>query len=96
CTEVGWRLKRSAWGQGFATEAARACLQFAFETMMLDEVVSFTSVCNRRSQGVMQRLQMLDSGHNFRHPDIPRHHLLSEHVLYKISHERWQHGRNSL
>jgi RimJ/RimL family protein N-acetyltransferase len=58
CVEVGWRLAYPFWGQGFATEAARACLNFGFETLKLTEIVSFTSVLNLRSQAVMERLQM--------------------------------------
>ncbi len=56
--EVGWRLRRSAWGHGYATEAARACLQHAFETLGRHEVVSFTVVGNTRSRSVMERLGM--------------------------------------
>ena len=41
--EVGWRLAREAWGQGYAPEAARECLHFGFEVVGLDEIVSFTS-----------------------------------------------------
>lgn len=47
--EVGWRLARSAWGHGFATEAATAALDFGFGTLGLGEIVSVTAVPNRRS-----------------------------------------------
>lgn len=56
--EVGWRLKRTAWGHGFATEAARACLDFGFDDKGLREIVSFTTLGNLRSQAVMQRIGM--------------------------------------
>ncbi len=56
--EVGWRLRRTAWGQGFATEAARAAVGFGFEVLGLQEIVSFTVVENVRSQAVMRRLGM--------------------------------------
>ena len=56
--EVGWRLARSAWGHGYATEAARACLDLAFGELGRREVVSFTTVSNVRSQAVMRRLGM--------------------------------------
>ncbi|HWB68373.1 MAG TPA: GNAT family N-acetyltransferase, partial [Solirubrobacterales bacterium] len=48
--EIGWRLDRAAWGNGYATEAARAALGIGFGELGLDEVVSFTSVANRRSR----------------------------------------------
>lgn len=56
--EVGWRLKRSAWGHGYASEAARAVLALGFEEFGLREIVSFTTLGNVRSQAVMQRIGM--------------------------------------
>ena len=56
--EVGWRLRRSAWGSGYATEAGRAALGFAFGELGRDEVVSFTVTGNARSRAVMERLGM--------------------------------------
>lgn len=56
--EVGWRLRRSAWGRGYATEAARECLRHAFDELGREEVVSFTVVGNSRSRAVMERLGM--------------------------------------
>ncbi len=49
--DIGWRLMRSAWGHGYATEAALACLAFGFETLALPEVVASTTVHNLRSPG---------------------------------------------
>lgn len=56
--EVGWRLRHAAWGRGYATEAARACLRHAFGDLGREEVVSFTVVGNTRSRAVMERLGM--------------------------------------
>lgn len=56
--EVGWRLKRDAWGHGYATEAARAALDDVFTCIGLTEVVSFTAADNLRSQAVMARLNL--------------------------------------
>lgn len=56
--EIGWRLVRHSWGQGFATEAARAALNDAFTRVRLAEVVAYTAPDNLRSQAVMTRLQM--------------------------------------
>lgn len=90
CVEIGWRLAKEHWGKGYATQAAQAAMAFAFSTLNLDEVVSFTSLQNKRSQAVMQRLGMLDSGENFEHPSIPLDNSLCEHVLYRLSRTRWQ------
>ena len=54
--EIGWRLCRSAWGHGVASEAARAALDDAFDRVGLDEVLAYTAGDNVRSQAVMERL----------------------------------------
>ncbi|MCU1361987.1 MAG: N-acetyltransferase [Ilumatobacteraceae bacterium] len=54
--EVGWRLRRAAWGNGYATEAARVALNDAFIRVGLTEVLSYTAPDNARSQAVMARL----------------------------------------
>jgi RimJ/RimL family protein N-acetyltransferase len=83
--EVGWRLAFEAWGQGYATEAARAALRFGFDEIELTEVVSFTSVHNLRSQALMRRLGMTrDPAEDFEHPDLPAGHRLRPHVLYRV------------
>ncbi len=84
--EVGWRLTRSAWGQGYATEAARASLAYGFEEADLEEVVSFTSAANLRSRAVMERIGMThDPADDFDHPDLEAADRLSRHVLYRMS-----------
>ncbi len=85
--EIGWRLDRRAWGQGLATEAARASLHYAFEQLALAEVVSFTVPANVRSRAVMERIGMQrDEPGDFHHPRVERGHPLSRHVLYRIRH----------
>ena len=54
CVEIGWRLAREAWGQGFATEAARAADAFGFHELRLQEIVSCTVPENVRSRRVME------------------------------------------
>ncbi len=56
--EIGWRLVRHAWGQGYATEAAQAALKDAFSRVGLNEVLAYTADGNLRSQAVMVRLHM--------------------------------------
>lgn len=89
CVEIGWRLARPFWGKGYATEAAKESLAFAFEKLELNEVYSFASQVNERSWRVMERLGMVNTGQNFDHPIIPKGHALSEHVLYRIMKEQW-------
>lgn len=56
--EIGWRLARAAWGQGYAREAAEATLAFAFERLEVAQVVALTSEANAASWGLMRRLGM--------------------------------------
>lgn len=85
CVEIGWRLHRAAWGKSLAFEAAQACLVWGFETLGLNEIVSFTARQNRRSIALMQRLNMhSDPDEDFQHPMLARSHRLSWHVLYRL------------
>jgi RimJ/RimL family protein N-acetyltransferase len=81
--EVGWRLAQSAWGVGYATEAATAALRFGFDTLGLAEVQSITAVSNIRSRRVMERLGMRPAG-EFDHPRLPEGSPLRRHVRYTI------------
>jgi ribosomal-protein-alanine N-acetyltransferase len=86
CVEVGWRLARPAWSQGYATEGARAALRFGFDVAGLDEIVSFTTVENARSRAVMARLGMTrDPADDFEHPRLPVGDPLRPHVLYRLA-----------
>lgn len=82
--EVGWRLAAPHWNRGYATEAALASFDFGFSKLKLSEIVSFTSILNTNSQAVMKRIGMRESGF-FAHPSLEPDHILSRHVLYRIS-----------
>jgi RimJ/RimL family protein N-acetyltransferase len=81
--EVGWRLRRSAWGHGYATEAGRAAVCVAFEDLGFDELWSMTAVLNTPSQAVMRRLGMTLHAH-FEHPLVPEGHRVRAHVVYRL------------
>jgi len=92
-TEVGWRLARHAWGEGYATEAARTAVSFAFERLSLPEVVSYTTVANARSRRVMEKLGMarLDPAapSDFLHPRLDEGDPLRPHVTYRLTCADW-------
>lgn len=82
--EIGWRLDRSAWGQGYVTEAAGACLAEAWRRG-LPKIVAITAVTNTRSRAVMERIGMTyQASADFDHPRLTADHPLSRHVLYAI------------
>ncbi|MFC5719315.1 GNAT family N-acetyltransferase [Streptomyces gamaensis] len=56
--EIGWRFGRPYWGQGLATEAARAVLDFALRERGLARVVSISTVGNDASEQIMRKLGM--------------------------------------
>jgi RimJ/RimL family protein N-acetyltransferase len=88
--EVGWRLARSFWGRGLATEGARAALAFGLQVCDLPEVVSFTAERNGRSRAVMERLGMRrDPGEDFDHTLLGEADPLRCHVLYRLDRASW-------
>lgn len=95
--KFGWRLAFSHWGKGYATEGAQAALQYGFESLNLNEIVSFTTLENMRSRHVMEKIGMHhDPKDDFDHPKLPKDHRLSKHVLYRLRLGEWQkmHGIN--
>ncbi|WER47279.1 GNAT family N-acetyltransferase [Cupriavidus sp. WKF15] len=92
CVEVGWRLARDAWGQGFATEAARSALMVGFGQLGLEDIVSFTALANQRSRAVMECLGMHEDALAFEHPALPEGHPLRLHRLYRLPRADWEAG----
>ncbi len=83
--DVGWLFGPTAWGQGYATEAARAALNDVFTRIKLPEVVAYTARQNAPSRHVMQRLGMThDPAEDFPHPAAPDDHPLRMSVLYRL------------
>lgn len=83
------RVARAHWGRGFAAEAGKQVLRFAFANLGLAEVVSLTAKLNLPSQAVMQRLVMVNAHEDFDHPALPEGSALRPHVPYRLSHRRW-------
>jgi RimJ/RimL family protein N-acetyltransferase len=81
--EVAWRLARTAWGHGYATEAARAVLEYGFGPLGLPEIVAVTMAGNARSRAVMERIGMTrDPAGDFDDPDVIQRPL-RRHVVYR-------------
>ena len=84
--EIGWRLGSQYWGKGYATEGAKACLDYGFQQCNLKEIVSFTVPANIRSIGVMEKIGLKrDLNGNFVHPKLSATHPLSKHILYRLT-----------
>lgn len=84
CIDIGWRLKKSEWHKGYATEGAKACLAFAFEQLNIDKVMAIAPLLNIRSESVMKKIGM-QKVKTFQHPKLQEHPALRECVLYEIA-----------
>jgi len=84
--EVGWRLARHAWGQGYATEAGAFALAHGLEIMGLSRILAYTARSNGPSERVMQRLGMTRAADlDFDHPAVPEDHPVRPHIVYVAS-----------
>jgi len=85
--DIGWRLKRSAWGKGYATEGAKECLNYAFNELGIERIISVCTLKNNKSENVMQKIGMTKLG-EFIHPDMIDHTEYEKHVCYEIIHNK--------
>lgn len=85
--EVGYLFKRKYWHNGYATEAARGCMKYAFEKLRLDTVVSIIRDTNFASVRVAERNGMMPCGRVVKHyynMDMP-------HIVYRMNRAEWAH-----
>jgi RimJ/RimL family protein N-acetyltransferase len=84
--EIGWRLRRDAWGQGYAREAAEAVIAWAWANTDEPGIAAITVADNTNSWGLMIRLGMQrDRGGDFDHPAVPDGNPLKRHVTYRLA-----------
>jgi RimJ/RimL family protein N-acetyltransferase len=89
--EIGWRLSSQQWRKGYATEAAKAVLHYAFTVLNLDEIISFTVVANTKSRRVMEKIGLRHSeSDDFDHPKLGEDSPLRRHVLYRLIRDDYQ------
>lgn len=94
--EIGWRLTRSAQGKGYATEGARAIVDFAFNQLGLDKVVAITAISNQASRHVMEKLDMVHRPElDFDHPRVPAGHRYQRHTLYCLRNPKSSEGHHA-
>lgn len=84
-TEIGWRLRRDAWGQGYARESAEASLAWGWGNLDIPTITAITVPANRASWGLMERLGMTRRRErDFNHPGVAEDSPLRRHILYTI------------
>lgn len=84
CVDIGWRLRQASWGNGYATEGAKRCLEFAFQDLDLETIRAFAPKVNQRSIHVMEKIGMKKIGH-FLHPKLKGNARIEECVCYEIA-----------
>lgn len=83
--EIGWRLAHDHWGQGYAREAAEACLAWGWANLACARIGAITVPANRASWGLMERLGMRrDPAADFDHPKLAEDDPLARHITYWI------------
>ena len=87
-TDIGWRLKKTAWGNGYATEGAKKCLEFGFNKLNLDKIISVFTEKNIKSENIMKKIGMKKIG-KFNHPKLKEYPEYEKCVCYEISKNVW-------
>ncbi len=87
--DIGWRLKKRAWGKGYATEGAKKCLEWAFNELNLENIISTCTEKNAKSENVMKKIGMKKIG-EFNHPKLKDYPEYEQCLCYGISKSQWQ------
>ena len=87
--DIGWRLRKTAWGKGFATEGAKRCLEFGFEELNLEKIISTCTEKNTRSENVMKKIGMEKIG-EFNHPKLKAYPEYEKCICYGITKDSWR------
>jgi RimJ/RimL family protein N-acetyltransferase len=82
--DIGWRLKRKAWGKGYATEGANRCLKYAFDELGINKIIAVCTIKNKKSENVMKKIGMTKIG-EFNHPEMKKHPAYEKHFCYEIT-----------
>jgi RimJ/RimL family protein N-acetyltransferase len=80
--EIGYHVRRDLWGQGLATEAARACRDYGFARLPVERLISLIRPENLSSRRVAEKNGMTIW------KEVTRQNL--QHLVYAIRRDRWQ------
>lgn len=83
CIDIGWRIKKSKWNKGYATEGAKACLDFAFNQLGVKKVNAIAPKANAKSELIMKKIGM-EKVKDFKHPKLRNDKRLEDCVLYEL------------
>jgi RimJ/RimL family protein N-acetyltransferase len=84
CIDIGWRLSKKEWNNGYATEGAKRCLEYGLNELNIPKIVAIAPKINTPSERVMQKIGMVKVS-EFIHPLLANDERLQLCVLYQIS-----------
>ena len=82
--DIGWRLKKTAWGKGYATEGAKKCLEIAFNELKLNKIIATCPLLNKNSEKIMKKIGMYKVG-EFKHSKLTAYPEIQTCLLYEIT-----------
>ncbi len=82
--DIGWRLKKSAWGMGYATEGAKKCLEYAFNNLKINKIFAICTIKNKNSEKVMKKIGMIKKG-EFKHPQLKAYPDYEQCIWYEVT-----------
>jgi RimJ/RimL family protein N-acetyltransferase len=82
CVDIGWRIKRSEWNKGFASEGAKKCLDYALNELKFENVYSIAPKINTKSEHIMTKIGLIKQ-YEFEHSLLSNYERLKTCVLYK-------------
>jgi len=82
--DIGWRLNKKYWNNGFATEGAKKCLDYGFNKLGLNKIIATTPIINIKSIRVIEKLGM-EKLTEFKHPRVQSDNKISDCVCFEIS-----------
>ena len=85
--DIGWRLRKSFWKKGYATEGAKKCIEYGFKSLGLEKIISVCPEKNSKSKNVMKKIGMNKVG-EFNHPKLKDYPELEKCVCYEINNIR--------
>jgi len=89
--ELGWRLARAHWGQGYAREGAEAARDWVFDALGKPLVFAMTVPANRASRGLMERIGLVRRPElDFDHPRLALDDPLRPHIIYTQTRKEWR------
>jgi RimJ/RimL family protein N-acetyltransferase len=88
-TDIGWRLKKSSWGNGYATEGAKRCLDYGFRKLNLNKIISIFTKNNTKSENIMKKIGMEKIG-EFNHPKLKEYPEYEKCIYYEINKNTWE------